>query len=217
MRMTVIRSVVLAGLVLTAPGCSSKPPEPAYDLPVHELYQRLQKADLDGFKIARQCGILIHFDLRYVEDQEIGWRVTSSGREMVTFKIVLTPDGPNRTRTRIEVSADPKGGEKYDGDYFYMHPALHQPLRPAVQELINAAVARRPYNVWKIPEPINTNDDVCSVQRGSLEQGTPFHVDDGPTDGPGESQKRNEQPPSSPAEAPEELPADAGWGGGKTE
>ncbi len=217
MRMTVIRSVVLASLVLTAPGCSSKPPEPAYDLPVHELYQRLQKADLDGFKLARQCGLLIHFGLHYVDDQEIGWRVTSSGREMVTFKIILTPDGPGRTRTRIEVSADPKGGEKYDGDYFEMHPALHQPLRPAVQELINAAVEKRPYNVWKIPEPINTNDDVCSVQRGSLEQGTPFHVDDKPGDMPGESQKRNDQAAPRTAEAPDETPAEAGWGGGETE
>jgi hypothetical protein len=217
---------LLVGFTLAVTGCSSGPDAAVYNLPVQEVYERLLEADMTGFRTARQCGILIHFEQQIVTNREVGWRVTSSGREMLWFKIKLIPDGPNRTRTEVEVSPDPKGGEKYDGDYFYIHPAIHQPLRPAVKELVDAAIERRAYDVWKIPEPINTNDDVCSVQRGAIEgMGTPFHVDDQPGDGPGESQRRKSSPASSFSESSSSgssgsdtsRPADAGWGDGSSD
>lgn len=210
-----------AGIVFGLGGCASPPPSVGYELPVQEVYKRLLKADMNGFRMARQCGILIHFELQAVTDKEIGWRVTSSGREMLWFKIKLIPEGPNRTRTEVEVAPDPKGGEKYDGDYFYMHPAIHQPLRPAVKELVDSAIEGRSFDVWKIPPPINTNDNVCSVQRGSLEQGRPFHVDDGPRDGPGESQKRQDEPNRSGIGSGRSVQdddlAEDGWGNGKSD
>lgn len=218
-----MRVAVIAVVSLLTVGCSTQSqPESSYALPVHEVYSRLLKADMNGFKVARQCGLLIHFKQSSVIDHQVSWQVTSSGRPIVTFTVTLIPAGPDLTRTKIEVSPDPRGGEMYDGDTFYPHPAIHQPLRPAVKELVDAAVQLRPYDVWKIPEPINTNDDVCSVQRGAIEGlGTPFHIDDKPGDYPGASQRRNSAPRSAAEDNSSssggQSPAEAGWGESKTD
>lgn len=160
-------------------GCGG--PEPGvYPVPVAEALQRLKKADVDGFRSARQCGILIHFSAGSPRDNAITWRVTSSGTEMLRFTVKLTPEGDG-TRALIEVPAEPKGGEMYDGNQFYPRPALHQPLRPAVQEMIDAAMEQRPFDVMRIPDNLrgSPNNGPCQVQRAGLESGSVrFRVDD---------------------------------------
>jgi len=162
-------------------GCGRSEPG-VYAVPLAEALQRLKKADVDGFRMARQCGILIHFASDSPKDNAITWRVSSSGREVLRFTVKLMAEG-NATRARIEVPAEPKGGEMYDGSQFYPRPALHQPLRPAVQELIDAAMEQRPFDVMRIPdeERGSPNNGPCQVQRGGLENGSSrFGLDDKP-------------------------------------
>lgn len=167
----------LLGLASLLAACGSEPG--VYDIPLPEALARLEHADTDGFRAARQCGILIHFSASQPRDNAITWRVTSSGREVLRFTVRLTAEGDG-TRAAIEVPADPNGGEMYDGDKTYPRPAVNQPLRPAVQELIDAAMEQRPYDIARLPGRTNA-DGVCNVQRAGLESGSVrFTVDDVP-------------------------------------
>jgi hypothetical protein len=167
--------------------CGSSTPG-VYDLPIPEALARLQKADLDGFRMARQCGMLIHIAASEITDNAITWRITSSGQQVLRFTVKLVQEA-NGTRAIIEVPADPKGGEVYDGDKFYPRPAVNQPLRPAIQELIDSAIAQRPYEGQKLVSA----DRVCSIQRGGLESGHyVFGVDDRPGMDSRESRRADE-------------------------
>ena len=172
--------IIITATLALASGCvQSRSKE--YDLPLQEAYTRLTHADVDGFRFTQQCGVLIHFKPIKVPDNSVEWRVQSSGYNVLSFTVHLAALGPSRTRAAIEVPADSRGGEAYDGDKFYPHPAINQPLRPAVQELIDAAMEMRSFDVGRIPEPRN-HDRICQIQRGALERGTPFRVDDHPND-----------------------------------
>lgn len=174
-----LRSLVtaLAAATLGLSGCSNPPG--VYSLPVDEAFARLTKADIDGFRLAKQCGILIHFHAQPDEAaHSITWRVESSGEPVLRFTVHLARM-QEKTSTSFEIPADPKGGEVYDGDYFVPRPALNQPLRPALQELVDAAMAQRPYDAARIHGQQNT-DGVCDVQRAGLEGGLHFSIDDEP-------------------------------------
>ena len=159
--------------LLTACGTSTPG---VYDVPLPEALARLQKADLNGFRMARQCGMLIHIAASEISDDAITWRITSSGQQVLRFTVRLVKEGDG-TRAAIEVPTDPGGGEVYDGDKFYTRPAVNQPLRPAIQELVDSAIAQRPYEGQKLVSA----DRVCSIQRGGLESGHyVFAVDDRP-------------------------------------
>jgi len=106
---------------------------------------------------------------------EVTWRVHSSGREVVRFTAVLTAFSENQTKVEIRVPAAPDGGEMYDGTKFYKRPAFNQPLRPAVQEQVAAILEGRKFDVQRVGPG---KDKVCLVQRGGLETGRVFSIDD---------------------------------------
>ena len=172
-----MRTFACAALMAAAlTGCGGEQRQPGvYALPPQEAFARLEEADIEGFRARRQCGILIHFT-RSADADSITWRVTSSGRPVARFTVRLAPEGQG-TRTTIEVPEAPEGGEIYDGNKQLPRPALQQPLRPAVQELIDAAMEQRAFDVMRMPEPRNM-DGVCSLQKGGLQHGRPFAVDD---------------------------------------
>ena len=168
------KSGFIVGMALLVAACGSDPG--VYDLPLPEAIARLERADIDAFRMARQCGILIHFKASKPRDGAITWHVTSSGTEVLSFTVRLTAEGDG-TRAAIEVPADPKGGEMYSGKQFYPRPAVKQPLRPAIQELIDSAMDQRKFN----PQDLGNSDSVCNVQRAGLESGSfRFGVDDAP-------------------------------------
>jgi hypothetical protein len=57
-----------------------------------------------------------------------------------------------------------------------------QPLRPAVQELIDAAMEKRPFDWHRLPDPINVapNDSMtnCGMGQQSLQRGIPVELSD---------------------------------------
>lgn len=178
-----LRSAVLAFAIITLAatlsGCGREPG--VVDLGAAETYQRLVASRLPDLVSNRQCGILIHVAPGGVPNQNVIWRVTSSGHEMVRFTARLTPVSESRTRVELVFSAGPGGAEAYSGNQFYRRPAFNQPLRPAVEEQIAALLENRAYDSSRVPRG---TDSVCNVQRARLEEsGRPFHVYDSGTGG----------------------------------
>lgn len=161
-------------------GCASTPPD-VYAVPIDVAYQKLRSGDLTDFRNARQCGILIHIASEGRSDKSVRWVVTSSGRTVASWIARLEAVDAENTRITIEVPKSPDGkGEIYDGNQFYPRPALHQPLRPAIRELINSRLEGRSFDVSNSPNS-GEHESVCNVQRGGLESGSfKFGVDDRP-------------------------------------
>jgi hypothetical protein len=173
-----LRMIFAIGALAMTSACSKALPPGQYALGLHEAYERLAKDDLPDFVANRQCGILIHVRAEKLADQQITWRVTSSGREMLNFTAILTPVDAAQTRVDVAVSKEKDGKEAYDGARFYPRPAVKQPVRPAIEEQLAALLEKRAF------EPGNASaagdNSVCNVQRAGLEEGTRFKVDDIP-------------------------------------
>ena len=177
MKQTAQAVLVLAAFGLA--GCKKERPPGVYDVSVDEAYRRLSTDKLADMVFAKQCGILVHVTPGGVTNHENYWRATwqvrSGGREVVQFSALLSAVGQNQTRVEIIVPPAPGGGEMYDGSKFYKRPAFNQPLRPAVQEQVAAILEGRKFDVRRVGPG---TDKVCMVQRGGLESGMKFSVDD---------------------------------------
>jgi len=156
-------------------GCGKQPG--VYDVSMQEAYQRLVSNQLADLVYHRQCGILIHVRPTGIDGEQVTWFVKSSGEEVVRFTAMLTAVGENQTKVEIKIPSDPAGGEVYDGAKFYRRPAFNQPLRPAVEEQVAAILENRPFDMARMGAG---QDSVCNVQRGGLESGLHFSVDDPP-------------------------------------
>jgi hypothetical protein len=169
----------LVGVALAVAGC--EPSQKTYSVSLAEGLARLDKADVIGFRNARQCGLLIHFKKFWPVDNTVTWEVQSKGRPLASFSVSLSEAG-NGTQATITVPKAADGGEIYDGKQHYSHPALMQPLRPAVQELIDAAMEKRPFDWHRLPNPINVgpNDSMtnCGMGQQSLQRGIPVELSD---------------------------------------
>lgn len=167
--------VVLTAIATSA--CQAERPPGVYDLSIAEAYQRLFRHALPDLVFAKQCGILIHVRPEGVPNQRVTWRVYSSGQKVVEFSAALTAIGDRQTKIVINMPRGDKGGEAYDGSQFYVRPAFNQPLRPAVEEQVAAILESRAFDVRRVGPG---TDKVCHVQRGGLESGRVFRVDDVP-------------------------------------
>ena len=169
----------LVCVALTVAGCN--PSQKTYPVSVAEGLARLVKADVIGFRNARQCGLLIHFEKRPPDGNSVTWRVRSKQQTVASFSVSLSQAG-NGTQATIVVPKAADGGEIYDGKQHYSHPALMQPLRPAVQEMIDAAMEKRPFDWHRLPDPLNIgpNDTLtnCGMGQESLQRGIPVELSD---------------------------------------
>jgi len=179
MRMSSAR--IVAGIIMAASLAACERTPGVYDLSISEAYQRLAAAPLEDFKLARQCGILIHLMPQAVPYQSVSWHVYSGGIPLLVFSARLTPVGEKQTRVDVDISKDPDGTEAYDGNDFYPRPAFHQPLRPGVEELVASVLEGRPYDVIRVPRGGEV-ESVCNIQRAGLEAGHRFSVHDSPYD-----------------------------------
>jgi hypothetical protein len=168
------RLILCAALLLLA-GCGREPG--VYDLPVHEVYQRLATNTLKDFRANEQCGILIQLVPRGVPDRSVTWSVMSEGEDQLDFTANLTPVGRDKTKVEIEIPQEPWGHEAYDGSHTYRRPAVMQPIRPRIAEAIAAILENRPYDLGHVKDA--GWDDVCGIQRGKIESGDgPFSIHD---------------------------------------
>jgi hypothetical protein len=182
-------------MILMISGCG-KSPANRYAIGAHDAFTRLAAADLGDFIMARQCGILIHAHTSTEAERAVTWHITSEGEEQLSFTATLTPVSEKETQIDISVSKDPKGGEAYSGNNFYPHPAVFQPIRPAIAELIASTLQARKFDVDKVARPVVDrgggtfgpprdagDNNVCQAQRGGLESGSVhFSVHDRPGD-----------------------------------
>ena len=169
----------LAGVALAVAGCNSS--QKTYPVSLAEGLARLNNADVIGFRNARQCGLLIHFGKLLPVGNTVTWEVRSKRQVVASFSVSLSQAG-NGTQATIDVPKAADGGEIYDGTQHYSHPALMQPLRPAVQEMIDAAMEKRPFDWHRLPDPINVgpNDSLtnCGMGRESLQRGIAVELSD---------------------------------------
>ena len=169
----------LVGVALVVAGC--KPSQKTYPVSLAEGLAHLANADVIGFRNARQCGLLIHFEKLLPVDNLVTWYVRSKGQLVASFSVSLSQTG-NGTQATIVVPKAADGGEIYDGKQHYSHPALMQPLRPAVQEMIDAAMEKRPFDWHRLPDPINVgpNDTLtnCGMGQQTLARGIPVELSD---------------------------------------
>jgi hypothetical protein len=173
------RGRLLVALFLAAGlgGCGNEPG--VYDLPLHEAFTRLATNKLEDFKFKRQCGILVHLSPEPIEDESITWRVFSSGEEVLKFTARLTAISGKKTKVAVEIAKDADGSDAYDGKDDYPRPAFKQPLRPALEEAVAAALEGRPLDESKLID-IPGDNRVCNVQRAGLEAGHRFTIHDEP-------------------------------------
>ena len=169
----------LVGVALVVAGC--KPSQKTYPVSVAEGLARLDKADVIGFRNARQCGLLIHVEKLLPDGNTVTWRVRSKQKLVASFSVSLSQAG-NGTQATIVVPKAADGGEIYDGKQHYSHPALMQPLRPAVQEMVDAAMEKRPFDWHRLPDPINVGPNAtltnCGMGQQSLQRGIPVELSD---------------------------------------
>ena len=165
--------LVLAAFGLA--GCKQERPPGVYDVSVNEAYRRLVGETLSDMVYAKQCGILIHLTPRGAPGYSVTWKVHSSGKQVLQFTAALTAVNEKQTKVEIRVPPAPDGGEMYDGTKFYKRPAFNQPLRPAVQEQVAAILEGRKFDVQRVGPG---KDRVCELQRGALDSGVRFRVDD---------------------------------------
>ncbi len=195
------RSICFSFLVFAAvAGCSSSTRWGHYDIPFDEARARLMKADIVGFRDARQCGYLIHFSLNTPDPETVGWVVRYRERTVASFFVHLTPSGSSVDADFV-IPKGPNGGEIYDGKQAYDYPVLLQPLRPALQELVDSAMAQRPFEWQRIADPQQSSDtyfsfgtinslkdrppisktqEACLEGRQTLARGVAWSMDDPP-------------------------------------
>ena len=172
-----VTSALVAGVAMTVAGCSPAPPKARYPIALSEALARLDKADITGFRNARACGMLIHFSAWHRDSHSVSWIVKSSGQEVASFEVSLSP-AEGGVDAAIMVPEGANGAEIYDGEQDYSHPAMMQPLRPALRELVDAAMERRPYDWHRLPDPLYT-DGLCSSLRQNFEaSGQPYVLGD---------------------------------------
>ena len=170
-----ITGALAVAVVSALAGCSA--PKGQYPIALAEALARLERADINGFRKARQCGFLIHFSAGRPDDHSIEWTVKSSGQKVARFTVSLSAVA-NGSQATIIVPKGADGAEIYDGRQHYSHPMLMQPLRPAVQELIDSAMDQRPYDWRRIPDPLNT-DQLCGSELQNFEaSGKPYELGD---------------------------------------
>ena len=157
-------SSLLSAIALSAllSGCGGGAGQ-VYPLAPDEAASRLHNLDDAGFIEARRCAVPIALSAQSLDAATIKWSITADGAETAAFSLKVEPADNGASRVIIALPKDPAGGEIYDGSQHYDHPLVQQPLRPALEELIAAALEGRKFDPARVKG--DTADEVCTLQR----------------------------------------------------
>ncbi len=172
------RRVLTVAALLTLAACQGHhPDELYYKVAPSEALSRLLRADIVGFRDARQCGMLVYFAAGLTAPDAVTWNATSSDVPMARFTLRVVPKDDGSV-IAIELPKGPNGAEIYNGNQQYTHPALMQPMRPALDELVDSAMTGRPYDWHRIKGTLNT-DGLCASERDNFQaSGKPYELND---------------------------------------
>ena len=146
-------------------GCESTPAIPPVQMSQDDAFNLLVRADIAAFQRAQQCaGTSFEFHIVPTRASAVEWQATSGFSNVASFTVRLEAVSPTTTRTIIEIPADPQGGEMYDGTKHYERAYFQQPLRPAIQELIDSALEKRPFDAMRLLGS-RVADPACSGQQ----------------------------------------------------
>jgi hypothetical protein len=181
MRSFHIVAVLVCGAAALS-GCKDQVKE--YPFSVAEAVQRLDHADNAGFRYHRHCGVLFKVGSKKTDDHSVTWTARASNKDVLSFTVSVSPSR-NGVTTTISVPLAQNGREMYDGTQNYNHPVLRQPIRPAIVELIDAAMDKRSFDNERIPETDRYGDRspsgaACSEDSQILDQGFAAEYDDPP-------------------------------------
>jgi hypothetical protein len=185
MRSCCVVAALVCGAVALS-GCQSdKDQAKEYPLSVAEAVHRLDHADNEGFRYHRHCGVLFKVGSNKSDDHSVTWTARASNKkDVLSFTVSVLPSR-NGVTTQISVPLEKNGREMYDGTQNYNHPVLRQPIRPAIAELVDAAMEKRSFDNARIPEKDRYRDpspsaSACSVDSQILDQGFAAEYDDPP-------------------------------------
>ena len=158
-------SSLITGITLCAllAACGGGGAGQVYPLAPDEAASRLHNLDDTGFIEARRCAVPIALSAQTLDPATIKWSISADGTEAAAFSLKIEPADNGATRVIIALPKDPAGGEIYDGNQHYEHPVVQQPLRPALEELVAAALEGRKFDPTKVKG--GNADDVCALQR----------------------------------------------------
>ncbi len=176
-------ALVFGGFGLT--GCGGEKDQiKEYPVSVPAAVRLLENADNASFRYFRQCGVLFDLSNYRSDDHTVTWTARAGGDEVLSFAVAIV-ESPKGVTLKLSVQPDQNGREMYDGTQQYNHPLVKQPLRPAVAELIDSAMEKRPFDQERIAEKDRYLDrspsgSACSIDRQILERGFPARYDDPP-------------------------------------
>ncbi|MDE2302638.1 MAG: hypothetical protein KGK11_08780 [Sphingomonadales bacterium] len=161
-------SVLLAVALLA--GCTTAPDDDLFQLPLGDAFMRLQMADLAGFKAVESCGAPLSIATDPIAPDRIRWRLASGISDVATVTVQLTAEGDDATRVAIDIPPTAQQQPFVVRGIALPRPVVQQPLRPAVQELVAAALQQRPFDPSHLPQG---GDDACAQQRASSADASP--------------------------------------------
>lgn len=154
-----ISAIALSTLLAACGGGAGQ----VYPLAPEEAASRLHNLDDTGFSEARRCAVPIALSAQSLDAATIKWTISADGTEGAAFSLKVEPADNGASRVIIALPKDPAGGEIYDGSQHYEHPLVQQPLRPALEELVAAALEGRKFDPARVKG--GNGDDVCVLQR----------------------------------------------------
>jgi len=183
MRFCYITAALVCGAFALS-GCKDQIKE--YPLSVAEALNRLDHADNEGFRYHRHCGVLFKVGSNQSNDHSVTWTARANRKDVLSFIVSVSPS-PHGVTTKISVPLAANGREMYDGTQKYNHPIVVQPIRPAIVELIDAAMEKRSFDNERIPEKDryryrdrSPSGAACSEDSQILDQGFAAEYDDPP-------------------------------------
>jgi hypothetical protein len=178
----IFATLICGSIALT--GCKSEPKVKEYPFGVAEAVRRLDNSDSAGFRNARHCGVLFNFSSNKSDDHTVTWTAWANRKYILTFNVVVV-ESPKGVTLKLSVPLESNGREMYDGTQKYNHPILSQPIRPAIAELIESAMEKRPFDNERVQGEGHYIDrspsgEACSYDAQILARGFAAYYDDPP-------------------------------------